>query len=132
MIPHICTFSEPEDYRITDGTTVWHFDWSEQFGPSLTNGKGDIRAKPWPAERSPFWRCFGLWLNQGKRWEPSDTKGVRVAIWDEVPTGRYVVDARGVIIDLDQPEDFDERWSAVEYVDETGNPYKPRRRVRSI
>lgn len=130
MIAHICTFSEPEDYRITDGTTVWHFDWSERFGPSLTNGKGDILSKPWPAERSAFWRCFHLWLNQGKRWEPADAKGVRLAIWDEPPAGRYVVDARGVIIDTNEPEGFDEQWSHVEYVDEAGAPYQPRRRVQ--
>lgn len=91
MTAAICIFSEPDDYRIMDGKTVWHFDWSERYGPSLTNGKGDILAKPWPVERSPFWRCFGLWHNQGKRWEPSDTKGVRLALWDEPPAGRVTV-----------------------------------------
>ncbi|WP_341896423.1 hypothetical protein [Sphingobium sp. YR657] len=132
MIPHISTFSDPEDYRITDGATVWHFDWSEQFGPSLTNGKGDILSKPWPGQRSPFWRCFGLWSNQGKRWEPSGTKGVRLAIWTEPPAARYVMNVRGVIIDAHEPKGFDEQWSAIEYVDEAGNPYQPRRRVRYI
>lgn len=130
MIPHICTFSEPDDYRITDGKRVWFFDWSDRFGPSLTNGKGDILANPWPAERSPFWRCFGLWLAQGKRWEPSAAKGIRSALWDEPPVGRYVVDSRGVIISADEPEGFHDLYSPCEFVDQAGNPHrgrKPRR-----
>lgn len=131
----ICRFSELDDYRITDGKTVWHFDWSERFGPSLTNGKGEIRANPWPAERNPFWRCFGLWHNQGKRWEPSDTKGVRLALWDEPPAGRYVVDPRGVIVKTEEPEFFDETYSPRIYVDLQGNPYsfpRLRRRVAEL
>ncbi|WP_088190833.1 hypothetical protein [Sphingobium sp. Z007] len=123
--------SEPEDYRITDGTRVWNFDWSERFGPSLTNGKGEIRANPWPAERSPFWRCFHLWLNQGKRWEPSGAKGVRLAIWNEPPAARYVLDPRGVIIRADELEFFDETYSPCIYVDQAGQPYSfPRKRKR--
>ena len=65
----ICNFSDAHDYRITDGTRVWFFDWSDRFGPSLTNGKGSIRANPYPPERSPFWRCVALWQRQGKRSE---------------------------------------------------------------
>lgn len=128
MIPHICTFSEPEDYRITDGKRVWFFDWSERFGPSLTNGKGDILANPCPSERSPFWRCLNLWARQGKRWEPSAGKGIRNAVWDEPPAGRYVLDARGVIISVDEPDGFDDDYSPCEFVDEAGQPCRPRRR----
>lgn len=131
MTAIICTFSEPEDYRITDGTRVWFFDWSDRFGPSLTNGKGDILANPWPSERSAFWRCFRLWHDQGKRWELTEIKGVRVALWDEPPAGRYVVDARGVIISSDEPTHFHERYSAKIYVDQNGEPYSfPRLRRR--
>lgn len=131
MIPHICTFSEPEDYRITDGSTVWHFDWSERFGPSLTNGKGDILSRPWPGQKSPFWRCFGLWSNQGKRWEPSGTKGVRLTIWIEPPAGRYVVDARGVIVETIEPEFFDATYSPRIYIGLDGQPYNfSRQRTR--
>jgi len=56
----ISTFSDAHDYRITDGDRVWLFDWSDRFGPSLTNGKGDIKASPYPPEGSPFWRCVML------------------------------------------------------------------------
>ena len=133
MIPHICTFSEPEDYRIANasGKLMWFFDWSDRFGPSLTNGKGDILDNPWPSERSTFWRCFHLWLRQGKRWEPSGCKGIRKALWDEPPAGRYVVDPRGVIVSTDEPEGFDSDYSPCVFVDEAGNPYR-RRRIRAI
>lgn len=131
MIPHICTFSEPDDYRITDGKRVWFFDWSERFGPSLTNGKGDVLTNPWPGERSRFWRVFHLWLRQGKRWEPSAVKGIRKAVWNEPPAGRYVVDTRGVIVETHEPEFFDETYSPRIYVDQAGQPYNwPRQRKR--
>lgn len=130
MIPHICTFSEPEDYRIKSGKFIWFFDWSDRFGPSLTNGKGDILANPWPSERSPFWRAFHLWLRQGKRWEPSGVKGIRAAIWDEPPAGRYVVDPRGVILKTDEPAGFDSDYSQVEFINEDGTPYRRRRKAR--
>ncbi|AYO76412.1 hypothetical protein [Sphingobium yanoikuyae] len=132
MIPHICTFSDPEDFRIANasGKLVWFFDWSDRFGPSLTNGKGDILPDPWPSERSPFWRVFHLWLRQGKRWGPSGVKGIRAAIWDEPPPGHYVVDQRGVIIETNEPEGFDSDYTPVEFVNEDGSPYRRRRKAR--
>jgi hypothetical protein len=125
----ISTFSDAHDYRITDGDRVWLFDWSDRFGPSLTNGKGEIRANPYPPEGSPFWRCVLLWQRQGKRSEAFGTGAyLRTAIFDEPPVGTYTVDDRGVILKFDEPEGFDEDYSERRYVDRDGRPVKLRRR----
>jgi len=136
----ITSFSEPADYRITDGTRVWFFDWSDRFGPSLTNGRGTILANPFPAEKSLFWRCFGLWLAQGNRWESADGTGgaqLRKAVWNEPPIATYVIDG-ALIVSTDEPDGFHDQYSQKRYVDRDGNPAvlprvrKPRARKLTI
>ena len=131
-IVHICTFSDPCDYRITDGKRVWFFDWSEQFGPSLTNGRGTILSNPCPSEKSRFWRCVELWRAQGKRSEPDVSNSLRNAVWDEPPVGTYVLDERSVIIRHDEPAGFHDRYSAKRFVDAAGNPTSPLRARRRM
>ncbi|WP_242183173.1 hypothetical protein [Sphingomonas sp. CARO-RG-8B-R24-01] len=125
----ISTFSDAHDYRITVGDRVWLFDWSDQFGSSLTNGNGEIRENPYPPEGSPFWRCIMLWKRQGKRSEAFGAGSyLRTAIFDEPPAGTYTVDDRGLILNFNEPEGFDEDYSERRYVDRDGHPVKLRGR----
>ena len=54
-------------FVINAGGKSYRFEDSDQFGPSLITPRGDIAAKPWPAERSPFWRAHRIWRLQGRR-----------------------------------------------------------------
>lgn len=47
----------------------FRFEDSDRFGPSLVNKDGEIKAKPYPAASSPFWRWHRLWVRQGRRTE---------------------------------------------------------------
>lgn len=123
----ICNFSDPCDYRINDGVRTWFFDWSDRFGPSLTNGRGTILDKQ-PSERSRFWRCVSLWRRQGARTEPfGSSDAIKTALFDEPPAGTFVMDPRGVIVSQDLPDGFDDDFSEKRYLDQEGNPWKPRR-----
>lgn len=43
------------------------FEDSDRFGPWLIKKNGDLRKKPIPHERSPFWTAYQLWRDQGRR-----------------------------------------------------------------
>lgn len=47
------------------GRNYW-FEFSDRFGPSLTDRFGEVLAKQ-PDEQHPFWTPFHWWLNQGRR-----------------------------------------------------------------
>src|SRR5579859_2231035 len=72
---HLCSFSDPQDYRIMVDGKLYIFDFSAQFGPSFYDRRRNFKMIP---SRSPFWKGFNPWLNQGKRigpdglcvWEP--------------------------------------------------------------
>lgn len=128
----VCTFSDPAIYLINDGARSRYFDWSDRFGPSRTDRRGEILDNQ-PGERSPFWRSVSLWARQGKKWEPFGYKDrLRRAIWTEPPAGRRVIDPRGLIIEWDEPDGFDDVYSHVFYVDEQGQPVRPRRKARRL
>lgn len=72
---HICSFSDPKDYRIQVDGKVYIFDFSPMFGPSFYDRRRNlVSIRP----RHPFWKGFEPWLKQGKRvdmdglcvWEP--------------------------------------------------------------
>jgi len=71
--PVVCTFTDPEVYRMDVGGKSYLFEFGV-FGPLLLNRRGD------PAKSAPpviFLRAVSLWCTQGKRVEDG------LCIWDQ-------------------------------------------------
>lgn len=74
---HVCSFSDPQDYRIQVDGKVYIFDFSEMFGPSFYDRRRNlVSIRP----RHPFWKGFEPWLKQGKRLGPDG-----MCIWEPEP-----------------------------------------------
>ena len=59
-----CLLTYPT-YRLEVDGRVYTFDWSEWFGPTLLNRRGNPTKAP--PERSHFWDALQWWQRQGKR-----------------------------------------------------------------
>lgn len=56
------------DRKITDAQgKAWDFEDHPRFGPIVLNKAGGDPAPTHPGERSPFWRAWRCWSDQGKR-----------------------------------------------------------------
>lgn len=75
----------------------FRFEDSDRFGPALLTAKDELRANPYPPERSPFWRAHRIWKRQGRRLQAD---GI-VCIWDEPkPTTFYRIGRRsGMVVE---------------------------------
>ncbi len=70
-----------------------------------------------------------LWQRQGKRSEAFGAGPyLHTAIFDEPPSGTYTLNDRGVILQFDEPDGFDQDCSERRYVDQDGHLVKLRRR----
>lgn len=56
--PFVITAADDRSYRFED---------SERFGPALLKQNDELKADPWPPEKSPFWLAHRLWRKQGRR-----------------------------------------------------------------
>lgn len=54
-------------FVIEAGGKSFRFEDSDRFGPALLKPDGELRADPWPPERSPFWMAHRAWVKQGRR-----------------------------------------------------------------
>lgn len=72
----LCSFSDGGIYRINVGGRLYHFDFSERFGPTVVGGRGQEVKQP--GHKNDFWRAVSLWANQGKR---KDDTGM--CVWTE-------------------------------------------------
>ncbi len=54
-------------FEIEANGKTYRFEDSDMFGPALLRKDGELRANPYPNERSPFWRAHSLWRKQGRR-----------------------------------------------------------------
>jgi len=62
----ICSFSDPQDYRITVAGKVFRFDFSQRFGPLFVDANGrELSRQPGP--KREVWKAVTYWLRQGKR-----------------------------------------------------------------
>lgn len=62
---HICTFSDPQDYRIQINGHTHRFDWSDRFGPLFLGKDGrDLKNQN---QQKLVWDALGQWSKQGKR-----------------------------------------------------------------
>lgn len=56
------------DRKITDAQgKAWVFEDHPRFGPIVLKKAGGDPAPTQPGERSPFWRAWRCWSDQGKR-----------------------------------------------------------------
>lgn len=56
--------------EVTDGRRKYRFEFSEMFGPTLINQRGDpLKVQP-VSERHPFWRPFNAWLADYRKSKP--------------------------------------------------------------
>lgn len=80
----------------------FRFEDSDRFGPALVNKRGDPLAKPYPSERSPFWRAHRIWKRQGRRLAEDGA----TCIWDEPkPTTVRMIGRRDAVIVENGDED---------------------------
>ncbi len=57
----ICSFVD-DIAEVSDGRRKYRFEFSEMFGPTLINERGDpLKVQP-ISETHPFWRPFNAWL----------------------------------------------------------------------
>ena len=75
---------------------LWRFEDSDRFGPALVKRNGDPLAKPWPGERSVFWRLHHIWRKQGRRFADDGT--TCVLEYTEPRPSKYVRRGRNKII----------------------------------
>jgi hypothetical protein len=68
-------------FVIEAGGKTFRFEDSDRFGPQLLTAKNEVRARPFPAMRSPFWRAHRIWVRQGRRTEEQDDHFR--CLWDE-------------------------------------------------
>ncbi len=54
-------------YEITVSTRLYRFEDSDRFGPVPLKKNGDPTDKGYFPERSPFWRVWEIWRDQGRR-----------------------------------------------------------------
>lgn len=99
---HICSFSDPADYKIRFDGGEYRFEWSDRFGPLFIGKTGKILRNQNPPGK--VIDAITKWEKQGKRicpngyciWRPEDS-GVfhflapRVAVW-----------TRGVVLQNDR------------------------------
>lgn len=64
-------------FKITVNGETFLFEDSDRFGPAQVNKKGDP-TNVFFAARSPFWRGWKLWKEQGRR----IAKDGKTCIWD--------------------------------------------------
>ena len=64
---HLCSFSDPGDYRIAVGGRERLFEFSEMFGPLLVGKRGEpLATQP---QSGPVLEAISYWAQQGKRVE---------------------------------------------------------------
>ena len=98
---HICSFSDPQDYRIVVDGKTYIFDFSPMFGPSFYDRRRNLKVIP---SRHPFWKGFNPWLKQGKRigpdgicvWEPEP----EFDLTDFIQVGKRTYVAKSIIEDM--------------------------------
>lgn len=95
----------------------FRFEDSDRFGPALINRNGELKAEPYPPERSPFWRAHRIWVRQGRRVEDKIN-----CVWDEPkPTIAKRINSRNIEVTENGEED-----GKLIILDANGNPEKER------
>jgi hypothetical protein len=61
----ICILIDPV-YTIDVNGRSFSFEWNERFGPTVLRKDGSPRRGSL-SEKHPFWKPFGLWIENGQR-----------------------------------------------------------------
>ncbi len=65
-------------FEITTRGKTFRFEDSDQFGPNPVKQNGDLTGEYY-AEKSPFWRAWKLWRDQGRQ----VAEDGKTCVWDE-------------------------------------------------
>lgn len=71
----IDTFVDAVDSVVTAGGKRYYFEFSEMFGPTLTDKHGNILKRQPVSPNHPFWKPFNVWLQQRIRLQYLRTEG---------------------------------------------------------
>lgn len=71
----IDSFVDAVDSVRTAGGKVYHFEFHEMFGPTLTDAKGNVLKRQPINANHPFWKPFEVWNQQRIRLRHTPTKG---------------------------------------------------------
>jgi hypothetical protein len=63
MRVHICSFVDTVA-EVSDGRRKYRFEFSEMFGPTLIDARGNVLKNQPVRETHPFWRPFNQWLQE--------------------------------------------------------------------
>jgi hypothetical protein len=76
LVVCIDSFVDAVDSVRTAGGKLYHFEFHEMFGPTLTDANGNVLKVQPMSPNHPFWKPFNVWLLQRIRLQHTQPRGM--------------------------------------------------------